>query len=342
MKKKICAIMAVMMAASLALAGCGGSPAPAASGDASGADGSSQAPAANATENMNLVLATGGTSGTYYPYGGAVATVLGQRVEGLSINAQATGASAANIRAIRDNEADIAIVQNDVMSYAYSGTESFEGEQIQDMATMATVYAEVCQIIVDPDAGINTVADLAGKRVSVGDAGSGVESNAKQILGAYGLTMDDISKQNLSFGDSANAMKDKKLDAFFVTAGTPTTAVMELVSTNKVALLSIDDSVCDSLIEQYPFYTKYTIPAGTYTGVDADTATLAVKATLIVRPALSEDLVYNMTKALFEGADDIAAAHNKGVELNAESAVQGVSVPLHPGAEKYFKEIGVL
>lgn len=344
MKKRFCALLAIMMAASLTLAGCGGS-APSSESGAPNSDagaGNSTPATSTTTENMDLVMATGGTSGTYYPYGGAVATELAAAIPGLNINAQATGASAANIRMVRDNDADIAIVQNDVMSYAYNGTESFAGEQITEMATMATLYAEVCQIIVDPDSGITTVADLKGKRVSVGDAGSGVESNAKQILDAYGLSLDDISKQNLSFGDSANAMKDKKIDAFFVTAGTPTTAIMELVSTNKIALLSIDDDKCASLIEQYPFYTKYTIPAGTYSGIDADVTTLAVKATFIVRPALSEDLVYNMTKALFEGKDNIAAAHSKGTELDPESAVQGVSVPLHPGAEKYFKEIGVL
>jgi len=287
-----------------------------------------------------LKFATGGVSGTYYPYGGAVASAISSQYEDIKFNVQATGASAANIRLVASGEADIAIVQNDVMSYAYTGTETFDGDKVDNFATMATVYAEVCQIIADPASGITSVADLKGKIVSVGDAGSGVEANAKQILAAYGISFDDIKVQNLGFGDSANAMKDKKIDAFFVTAGTPTTAVMELASTNKISIVPIDSAKADELMGKYSFYTKYKIPAGTYAGVDQDVETLAVKATLIVKKDLPEDTVYRMTKALFENKANLA--HAKSSELNANSAVEGVSVPFHAGAEKYFKEVGAI
>ncbi len=319
MKKKIAALLALALIAATLLCACAGG------GKAS-----------------NLVMASGGTSGTYYAYGAAVAQVLSEKVDGLSISVQSTGASAANIRLIAKNEADIAIVQNDVMSYAYDGVELFEGEQIQDFGTMATVYAEVCQIIADPASGIKSVADLKGKSVSVGDVGSGVEANAKQILEAYGLTFDDIKKQNLSFGDSATAMKDKKIDAFFCTAGTPTTAVVDLSSQNDITVVPIDEDKIAALCEKYPFYTSYTIGKDTYNGMTEDVKTLAVKATFIVRNDLDETLVYNMTKALFENKDEITVGHAKGSELDAAAAVQGASVPFHPGAEKYFKEAGVL
>ena len=206
---------------------------------------------------------------------------------------------------------------------------------------MAAMYAEVCQVVANPSAGIETVADLKGKRVSVGDAGSGVEFNAKQILAAYGITFDDIQVQNLSFGDSANAMKDNKIDAFFCTAGAPTTAVMELSSTNEIKILNVDGAEADALIKEYPFYTAFDIPKDSY-GTDEDIKTVAVKATFIVNPDLSEDTVYNMTKAIFEGKADIEAGHVKGAEIDTAYAVEGVSVPFHPGAEKYFKEVGAL
>ncbi len=339
MKRKFAALTAGMMIISVIVSGCGNS----------SSSSSSQAPASSAqgsasgggAEGINIRLATGGTSGTYYAYGGVIGQVLSDAT-GAKFDVQSTGASKANISLVADGEVDMAIVQNDVMDYAYNGTDLFDGDKIDNFSSMAACYAEVCQIIANPDAGINTVADLKGKRVSVGDAGSGVEFNAKQILAAYGVTFDDIEKQNLSFGDSANAMKDNKIDAFFCTAGAPTTAVMELSSTNKIKVLNVDGAELESLTKDYPFYTSYTIPSDTYKGMEEDAQTVAVKATLIVSNDVSEDAVYELTKALFDNKADIEAGHVKGQELDKQYAVDGVSVPFHPGAEKYFKEAGVI
>ncbi len=299
-------------------------------------------PAAGGGGTTYLNLASGGTSGTYYPYGAALATVIGESVAGTSVNVQSTGASSENIHLIDERKADIAIVQNDVMTYAYEGTELFAGKQVKGFSTMATVYAEVCQIIATADSGINSIADLKGKRVSVGAPGSGVEANSKQILESYGITFNDIKVENLGFGDSADAIKDNKIDAFFCTAGIPTTAVMELATTKNIKVLAIDDAKAKELTDKYAYYTVVTIPKDAYKGMTEDVQTLAVKATLIVNPDLSEELVYNMTKAIFEGKEKIAAAHAKGKELDVSTAVQGVSVPFHPGAEKYFKEVGAI
>ena len=331
MKKKLAILAATLMVCACAFAGCGNKD-----------DGGQGSANNNQGNTQNLVMATGGTTGAYYPYGGAVATALSGAVDGLNINVQSTGASAANIRLVAQNEADIAMVQNDVMDYAYNGIELFDGEKIENIAAMGTLYTEVCQIVVDPASGINSVADLKGKRVSVGDAGSGVEANSRQILGAYGITFDDITVQNLGFGDSANAMKDKKIDAFFVTAGTPTTAVMELASTNPVKILSIDEEHMKALCEQYPYYSEYTIASDVYSGMDSDVKTLAVKAAFIVNPDLDEELVYNRTKALFEQKDAITQGNSKGAELDVNYAVKNVSIPFHPGAVKYYKEVGVM
>lgn len=332
LNKKLTSIVAIGVLAAFGLTACGG--------------GNNQQAAENQepqVETTNLVFASGGTSGTYYPYAGALANVWKDAVPGLAVDVQATGASAENINLINNGEAEIAIVQNDVMTYAYNGTETFAGKDpITGFSTMATVYAEVCQIVLAPDSGIESIADLAGKRVSVGAPGSGVEANARQILAATGLTFDDIDAQYLGFGDSANAIKDKALDAAFVTAGTPTTAVMELASTNDIALLALDQATVDQLVADYPYYTVNVIPAGTYESIQYDVLTVAVKATLIVSPELSEDMVYNMTKALFENKETIATAHAKGAELDMQAAVEGASVPLHPGAEKFYKEQGVI
>ncbi|MDL2230056.1 TAXI family TRAP transporter solute-binding subunit [Treponema sp. OttesenSCG-928-L16] len=286
-------------------------------------------------------MATGGNTGTYYAYGSAVGQILTDKTK-VPITIQSTGASKANIQLITAGEVELAIVQNDVMDYAYRGTDLFTGEQTQNFSAMAGLYAEVCQIIANPSSGIRSVADLRGKNVSVGDAGSGVEFNAKQILEAYGISFEDIKKQNLSFGASADALKDNKIDAFFCTAGAPTTAVLDLATGRDIIILEIDDEHAAKLIKAYPFYTKYPIPAGTYKGLDKDVITLAVKATFIVSKALSEDTVYTLTKTLLESKNDIVAAHAKGAELSPSYAVEGISIPFHPGAEKYFREIGAL
>ena len=210
---------------------------------------------------------------------------------------------------------------------------------------MAVLYPELCQIIATKESGIKTVADLKGKRVSVGDAGSGVEFNAKQILEAYGIDMDkDIEKQNLGFDASADALKDGKIDAFFCVAGIPTTAITTLALNNEIEVVEVEDDKFEELASKYGFYTKQIVPAGTYTGVDEDKQTVAVMATYIVDNDLSEETVYNMTKAMFENKDAIIAVHKKGEELDVNKAIEGIpaEVPLHPGAAKYYKEVGVL
>ena len=286
-------------------------------------------------------MATGGLTGTYYAFGTAVGQILNEKTK-IPITVQSTGASKANIQLVNAGEVELAIVQNDVMDYAWRGVDLFTGEQIKSFASMAGLYAEVCQIVVNPASGIKTVADLKGKNVSVGDAGSGVEFNARQILEAYSLTFDDINKQNLGFGPSADALRDNKIDAFFCVAGAPTPAIYELAANREINILAIDDEHAAKLIKSYPFYTKFPIPAGSYRGQNTAVQTVAVKATFIVSAKLSEETVYQLTKNLFENKQLIEKAHDKGKELSSSYAIEGISVPFHPGAQRYYREIGAL
>jgi hypothetical protein len=295
---------------------------------------------AQADAGGNLILATGGTSGTYYPFGGAMAQIWNKSIPNMNVTAQATGASKENIRLVGKGEADLAIVQNDVMDYAFNGVELFAGEKVEGFRTIATLYPEIIQIVVDPASGINSVADMKGKRISVGDAGSGVEANAKQILEAYGLTFGDLKAAHLSFKESASGVKDKQLDGFFVTAGVPNAAIQELAALAPVKILSIDAAAAKKLSDKYQFYTNVSIPGSTYNGMAGDAATVAVKATLIARKDMSEKQAYELTKALFEKQAELAQAHAKGKDLSLQSAVQGVSIEFHPGAMKYYKEKG--
>ena len=289
----------------------------------------------------SLTLATGGTTGTYYAVGGVLATVLNPVLDGTSLTVTSTGASKANIQILDDEDAELAIVQNDVMYYAYTGSDLFEAEGAYDsFSTVAGLYDETVQIITC-DSSIASVADLAGKTVSVGDAGSGVEFNAKQVLEAYDMSFDDIKVVNASFGDSADSLKDGKIDAAFVVAGAPTTAVVDLATVKDISLVQLDEEHIEKLQSKYDFYTSTVIPAGTYKGVDEDALTVSVRATLIASNEVDEDTIYNLISSMFEHKDDLVAGHAKFEFLNLEDAVKGITVPFHPGAAKYYAEQGI-
>jgi TRAP transporter TAXI family solute receptor len=291
--------------------------------------------------NEQIRMATGGNTGTYYAFGSAFSQIVSEKTN-IPIIIQSTGASKANIQLIDQGEVEMAIVQNDVMDYAWRGVDLFNGEKINSFRTVAALYAEVCQVVANPAAGIRTIADLKGKNVSVGDAGSGTEFNARQILEAYGISFNDINKQNLGFGPSADALKDNKIDAFFCVAGAPTPAIIDLATSKEIVVLEVDDAHAAALIKKYPFYTQFPVAAGSYRGQSGAVKTVAVKATIIAGAKVSDDLVYKFIKALFENKPIIEAAHVKGKELSPAYAVSGISVDFHPGAAKYLREIGAI
>ena len=287
-----------------------------------------------------MTMGTGGTAGTYYAFGG----VLGQYIQnkaGIEVNVVSTDGSKANIESIDSGDYQLGTVQSDVMAYAWAGSRSFESNgTINSFRVVGGLYAEAVQLItMDPN--VKSVADLAGKSVSIGAPGSGTYFNAMDVLGAAGLTEADIKPQYQSFADSTDALKDGKIDAAFIVAGAPTAAITELCTTNDAYLVPIDGAVADKLMADCPFYTSYSIPAGTYKGQDADVTTVTVKATLIVTASASDDDVYNLTKAIFDNVDAIAAENGKGKELSVENATSGMSAPFHAGAAKYYAEKGV-
>lgn len=285
-----------------------------------------------------LNIGTGGTAGTYYPIGGAIAEILNNNIEGMNASAQSTGATVANINMLKDGSVDMAIVQNDITYYAVNGTEMFTDKKVDNLKGIASLYPETCQFVTLDSSGIKTIADLKGKRVAVGAAGSGAEANARQILEAYGITYDDIDEQYLSFGEGASALKDGNVDAAFLTAGFPTAAVQDISSQNKIRLLPVDPAKADELIAKYPFYTKTTIPAGTYQGFDEDVSTISVMAMLVVNDKVDEKLGYSITKAIFSNLDRIQAAHAVGKMISKENAEKGMSLDMNAGAKKFFDE----
>ena len=300
----------------------------------------------NASTNNNagttsMSMGTGSPTGTYYAYGG----VIGQYIKNhanISVNAVSTGGSKDNIQGIDVKDYALGTVQSDVMHYAWNGTRSFETDgKITSFRTVAGLYAEAVQLVTtNPD--VKSVADLKGKKVSIGAPGSGVYFNAIDILSAAGLTENDINPQYQNFDQSADALKDGKIDAAFIVAGAPTPAITELCMTNsKTKIVPIDGDIAEKLMKDNTFYSVYKIPANSYNNQDAEVATVTVKATLIVDAEATEDDVYNITKAIFDNIENITKEHAKGAELSLENATQGLTVPFHAGAAKYFKEKGI-
>ena len=284
-----------------------------------------------------ISILTGGTGGTYYPLGGSFANIISEET-GIETNAETSGASAENMTTLKDGNAEIAFSQTDIAAYATEGKLMFEGGAIDNVQAIGTLYPETIQIVTTEKSGIKSVEDLKGKKVSVGAPGSGTNPNAEQILEVYGLTFDDINKKDLSFDESTAGIQDGTIDAAFVTAGTPTGAVEGLSATEDIVIVPIEQDKIDALIEKYPYYVQDEVPKGTYSLAET-VPTVAVQSMLVVRDDLSEDVVYDITKAIFENLDQVA--HAKAELIKAENALNGVGIDVHPGAQKYFDEKGV-
>lgn len=319
MKKMIMA-GALCVAGAALMAGCGGD-----SGSSAGGG------------KQFLNIATGGTAGTYYPLGGALAELLNQNIKGMNASAQSTGASVANVNMLKDGSVDIAFIQNDIAYYAANGKEMFKDNKVESIRGIAALYPETVQFVTTADKGIKSIADLKGKKVAVGASGSGAEANARQILGAYGLTYDDIDVQYLSFGEAADALKDGNVDVGVVVAGFPTAAIQDLAANKSAALVNIDAEHADKLMKQYPYFTKITVPKGTYPGQEEDVSTVAVKCVVVTTDKLSDDLGEQIAKAIYEHLDRMKAAHAVGKYITKDTALEGMSVKMNAGAEKYLK-----
>ena len=290
-------------------------------------------------EPVRMRFVTGGSSGTYFAFGGNIAQHATNNA-GIEVLALEGSGSKANCQDLQAGNAELAFCQSDVMAYAYEGTNLFATEgKIDNFSTVAALYMEQVQIVtLDPS--IKTVADLKGKRVSIGATGSGVYFNAVDILGAYGMTEADIIPTYQGFGDSANSLKDGQIDAAFVVSGAPTTAIVELATTKTTYIVELEDEYITKLLADSPYYAKAVIPAGTYNGQTKDATTVAVGAVILVRNDVPEEAVYALTADIFDNAASLVSTHPKYGELSLDFGASITSVPYHAGAAKYFTEKG--
>ena len=310
------------------------------------------------TQEMRFFrIGTGGVAGTYYPIGGLIADIIsnppGARpcneggscgVPGLVAIAQSSNGSVANVDAIKSGELDSGLAQSDIAYWAYTGTGIFKDQgKIENLRAIASLYPESVHLVARKDAGIETVRDLRGKRVSLDEPGSGTLVDARIILEAYGLSEADIQAEHVQSSEAVSQIRDNQLDAFIIVAGYPTGSVAELCSSVGCKLVPIDGPEVDRLLERYRFFTREVIPAGAYEGIDA-TPTISVGAQWLVGAEVDEDLVYGITKALWNPTARhlLDSGHAKGRSITLATALDGIAIPLHPGAERYYREIGLL
>ena len=310
-----------------------------------------------AQEIQFFSIGTGGTGATYYPLGGTIANAIsnppGSRpcaeggscgVPGLIAMAQSSRGSVDNIEGIKSGLFHSGFSQSDVAYWAYSATGKFDGQAPSDhLRAITALYPEHIQLIARVDANINSVGDLKGKRVSLDERGSGSYVNATQILEAFGVSDDEIEVAYLKSAPASDAMIAGDLDAFFITAGYPTNTIIELSDRTDITLVPIDGPDAEKITSKLGFYSIDTIPAGTYEGIDA-TNTLAVGAQWITSTKVDEDLIYAITKALWNDKSRrlLDVGHAKGKVVTLNTALEGVAIPLHPGAERYYREAGVI
>jgi len=296
-----------------------------------------------AAERQFVAIATGGTGGTYYPLGGALAQMLSNNVEGLIVTAQSGNASVANCNLISRGQIETGFSQANTTHWCYTGTGTQEGkEPITDLRGIASLYPETIHIVATKASGINTIEDLKGKKVGVGAPNSGTAADAEIILNAHGITFDDIQADFLSFNEVAQRLIDGQIDVGFTTAGFPTSSIINIATKRDIVLIPMSAEKIKELVEAIPYYGATVIPGGLYKGVDEDVPALATPALWICDAKLSPTLVYKMTKALWEHRDVLEKVHSQGKNVTLETALDGIGIPLHPGAELYYKEVGLI
>jgi uncharacterized protein len=328
-KKKWTALAAGTMLSAMVLAACGGDDGGSAGGDGEGGGNS------EGLDSRIVTIATGGASGPYNIIGTTLASEFSDAF-GVNSKPQTTGASVENINLIKEGKVEMAFVMSDVLTEAVDGTGNFS-EPVDQVQQIAALYPNFVQIVTTADSGIETVDDLKGKRVAVGDQNSGVEVNARNLLEGHGITYDDIEVDYLGYAEAADGLRSGQIDAAFLTSGLPNSSVLELSKSLDLSLVSVDPAKVEEIAEDQPYFISMEIPADTY-GNEEAVPTAAIMNALAVSSELSEDDVYKLTQEFFDSLESLENSHQAASDISLEGAQEGMVAPVHPGAQKYYDE----
>ena len=291
---------------------------------------------------QQLSIATGGTGGVYYPMGGGLAEIINSHVDGYGATAEATGASVENMGLVASGDADLALALADTVVQALHGTGRFDSQPLEMIRGVASLYTNMIQIVTLDDSGITKLEDLRGKRVSVGAPGSGTTVNAEAVLAVADIGYDDINAQRLNFNETADALANGDIEAGFWTVGVPTSSILNLATTKPIHIIALTDDQITAAMAANPLFTRTTLEGGIYKGVAEDVAGLGIANVLVTSSEMPDDLVYAITKAVFENIDDLQAIHSAANEITVEFTLTATPVPLHPGAIRYYEEVGAV
>lgn len=301
---------------------------------------------ANAADRIFFGVATGSTGGVYYPLGGMIAQVISNHAKAgdtrIIATAETGNASVANARLLQNAEIEAGMMGADIANQAYNGKAQFKDSAVKNMRAIGALFPETVQLVVRADSDIKSFNDLKGKTVSSGPAGSGMYQFFGDMLEAHGMSRKDISEDFSTFTQSAEKLRDGNLDAFFAIGGVPTVSIQDLAQGHPVRIVPLEGAGVDKVLKEQPYYAKVTLAGGTYNGQDTDVTSMAVRAVLSTHEKMSTDVIYEVTKAIYENSKTLAKVHVQGRNVKLETALQSISIPLHPGAEKYYKEKGLL
>jgi len=286
-------------------------------------------------------IGTGGVVGVYFPVGGATARIVNEANVGLRLTVESTGGSVFNVRAIQAGQLDMALAQSDVTYQAFNGQGTFDGAPIEGLRTLMGLHAEPMHLICQNSANVSSFRDIAGKRVSIGNPGSGILNTVRAMLDAYGMSESDFTAEYLVAAEAPDFLRDGRIDCFFYTVGIGGGAIRDITSTSDVNVVPLDDPELQALIDAFPYYAFATVPAGTYGGQDEAVTLFGVKALFVTSTDLSDDDAYNIVKAVLDNLDAFKATHPALATLTAEDFLSGLGAPLHPGAERAYQEAGL-
>ncbi len=293
-------------------------------------------------QSQFLTIGTGGVTGVYYPVGGTVAKIVNDADVGLRLTVESTGGSVFNVMAMSNDQLDLALAQSDVVYQGYNGEDAFSDSAVDELRAVMGLHPEPLHLVCAADSGVETLTDIEGMRINIGNPGSGIRNTVLTVLDVYDISLEDFQAESVRAAEAPDLLRDGRIDCFFYTVGIGGAAIQDIATTNDITLVPLEGEELQALIDEFPYYAFATVPGGTYNGVEEDVTIFGVKALFTTTTDLSEDVVYTIVSTVLDNLETFQSTHPAVRNLTPEDFVSGLGAPLHPGAERAYQEAGVL